>query len=126
MAVTGAGRHRVSGRAATMRGKDRRIWTVWVLVFLASWGDASWLWAGSPTERIKITVQRVIEILKEPRLLEGAKGKEKRELLRQVITPSFDFDEVAKRSLSQHWQRNAARKDLSLSPPLLASLRKLT
>lgn len=93
-----------------MKNKSGRLWIAWALVLLASWVDAGRLWAGTPMEQIKVTVERVLQTLKEPRLLGETKTKERRELLRKVIAPSFDFDEMAKRSLGQHWQQNAARK----------------
>jgi phospholipid transport system substrate-binding protein len=56
--------------------------------------------AGAPSDQTRATIEKVLAILKEP----GAKS-ERLDRLRQVINPSFDFAEMAKRSLGSHWQR---------------------
>jgi phospholipid transport system substrate-binding protein len=56
--------------------------------------------AGAPGDQTRATIEKVMAILKSP----TAKS-ERRERLRQVINPSFDFAEMAKRSLGAHWQR---------------------
>ena len=56
--------------------------------------------AGVPSDQTRATIEKVLTILKEP-----AAKSERRERLRQAIYPSFDFAEMAKRSLGAHWQR---------------------
>ena len=56
--------------------------------------------AGVPSDQTRATIEKVLSILKDP-----AAKSERRERLRQVIYPSFDFAEMAKRSLGTHWQR---------------------
>lgn len=56
--------------------------------------------AGVPSDQTRATIEKVLTILKEP-----AGKSERRERLRQAIYPSFDFAEMAKRSLGAHWQR---------------------
>ena len=56
--------------------------------------------AGAPSDQTRATIEKVLTILKEP-----AAKSERRERLRQAIYPSFDFAEMAKRSLGAHWQR---------------------
>ena len=56
--------------------------------------------AGAPSDQTRATIEKVLTILKDP-----AAKSERRERLRQVIYPSFDFAEMAKRSLGAHWQR---------------------
>ena len=84
-----------------MTGRGRRVGAVGMgaLVMTMTWISVSSLWAESPTEQIKRTVERVLAILKEPMLQGEAKKKERREQLRQTLLPRFDFDEMAKRSL---------------------------
>jgi phospholipid transport system substrate-binding protein len=43
-------------------------------------------------------------ILQDPRLKAAYRTKERRDQLRQVISARFDFNEMARRSLGQHWQ----------------------
>lgn len=93
-----------------MTDRRHKIRVAGISVLLVSWLVGSWLWAGSVTADVKSTVDDVVEILKEPRLQADAKKKERRERLRRVIGARFDFEEMAKRSLGQHWQRHAARK----------------
>jgi phospholipid transport system substrate-binding protein len=61
--------------------------------------------AGAPTEQLRSTVDRVLEILQDPNLKGEAKQKERREQLRRTIIPRFDFTEMAKRSLGAEWRR---------------------
>ncbi len=93
-----------------MTDRRHKIWVAGISVLLVSWLVVSWLWAGSVTADVKSTVDDVVAVLKDPRLQADAKKKERRERLRRVIGARFDFEEMAKRSLGQHWQRHAARK----------------
>ncbi len=63
------------------------------------------LWASAPGEQVKATIDRVMEILKDPKLQGDAKKTERREKLRQVVLPRFDFAEMAKRALGNNWNR---------------------
>ncbi|MGE5216015.1 MAG: phospholipid-binding protein MlaC [Chloroflexota bacterium] len=73
------------------------------LVAVLVWaGNAS---AGVPTDQIRATVDRVLAILKDPKL-NSADAKEARRVeLRKAIFPRFDFEEMAKRSLGAEWRR---------------------
>lgn len=93
-----------------MAGKRRKKWAATVALLIAAAWAADQLWAGSVTEQVKGTVEEVIRTLKDPRLQMEAKKRERRERLRQIIGARFDFEEMARRSLGQHWQRHAARK----------------
>jgi len=61
--------------------------------------------AARPTAEIQSTVEKVIQILKDPSLRSEAKKKERRAELRRVISSRFDFSEMAKRSLGSQWRR---------------------
>lgn len=61
--------------------------------------------AGAPTEQIRMSVDKVQAILKNPQLKSAAKIKERREQLRQVVSSRFDFAEMARRSLGGQWRR---------------------
>jgi phospholipid transport system substrate-binding protein len=56
--------------------------------------------AGSPTEEIQETIQRVVTIVNDGT---GRGEGERREQLRQALLPRFDFVEMAKRALGKHW-----------------------
>jgi phospholipid transport system substrate-binding protein len=66
--------------------------------------------AGDPTVQVKSSVERVIEILRDPSLQDEAKKGERRKLLREAIFRRFDFTEMAKRSLGAHWRRQTPEK----------------
>ena len=59
--------------------------------------------AGAPSEQIQSAIERVTTILKDPKLPAEVKKKE----LREAIYPRFDFTEMAKRSLGNHWPRRS-------------------
>ena len=63
------------------------------------------LWAAAPGEQVKATIDQVMEILKDPKFQGTGKKSERREKLRQVVLPRFDFAEMAKRALGNNWNR---------------------
>jgi phospholipid transport system substrate-binding protein len=61
--------------------------------------------AGEPTEQIRATIDRGVEIVKNAKLDSGKEKAETVQRLKQVVYPLFDFEEMAKRSLGAHWRR---------------------
>lgn len=61
--------------------------------------------AGAPTEMVKSTVDQVIRILTDPKYRGDANKEARRKLLRETISPRFDFQEMAKRALGAEWGR---------------------
>lgn len=90
--------------------RSRNVVAAWLVVLLLSSAYVSRLLAASPTQQIRSTVERVLEILKDPRFQGEVKRRERREQLRQIILPRFDFAEMAKRSLGNHWRRYQSRQ----------------
>src|SRR5215470_1816287 len=86
-----------------------------VLLFLITLaGVGTWvaeLWAATPMEQVKMTGERVMEILRDPKFQGDANKKERRNRLREVILPRFDFPEMAKRSLGSQWNRNPEKQE---------------
>jgi phospholipid transport system substrate-binding protein len=66
---------------------------------------ATRLWASPAGEQVKTTIDQVMEVLGDPKLQGAGKKAERREKLRQVVLPRFDFAEMAKRSLGNNWNR---------------------
>jgi phospholipid transport system substrate-binding protein len=64
--------------------------------------------AGIPSDQVRQTADKVLSILQDTELKSADKKQERRDRLRQVISARFDFDEMAKRALGQHWQRRSA------------------
>src|SRR5262245_2626816 len=63
------------------------------------------VWASVPGEQVKATIDKVMEVLRDPALQDSSKKPERREKLRQIILPRFDFGEMAKRALGSNWNR---------------------
>lgn len=61
--------------------------------------------AGEPLELVKSAGERVIAILKDPKLKAPDKKKERVERLKEIINPIFDYEEMARRTLGAHWRR---------------------
>ena len=64
--------------------------------------------AGVPTDQIRVTVDRVLAILKDPALNSASAKEARRSELNKAILPRFDFEEMAKRSLGAEWRRRTA------------------
>jgi len=80
------------------------------LVLTATLALATDTIAGAPTDQIRITVDRVLAILKDPDLNRPSAKEERRAELRKAIFPRFDFEEMAKRSLGAEWRRQPPAK----------------
>ena len=89
----------MSARAA------RRILAAVVAVFVASLMAPAPSRAGEPTDQVRGAIDRVLEILKKKDLQAKERRTERRALLREEISRSFDFDEMAKRSLGPAWRQ---------------------
>jgi phospholipid transport system substrate-binding protein len=55
-------------------------------------------WAGPPTETVKQVIEKALDALKEPGASEARRQKVKR-----IVDPHFDYQEMAKRSLGPAW-----------------------
>ena len=87
-----------------------------LLLFTATAG------AGIPTNQVKDTVDRVIDILKNKDLMSPEKKEQRRAAIRKIVGELFDFDEMSKRTLALHWQRRTQaerREFVSLFSDLL-------
>ena len=71
------------------------------VVVLTGGGPA---WAGVPTDQLRGAVERVLKALDDPSLKGQGKLGERRVAVRKIANEIFDFAEIAKRSLAQHWQ----------------------
>ena len=76
------------------------------LATILAFGTAGTLLGASPAgEQVKETTDRVMKVLNDPKLQGNNQKKERREALRQIILPKFDFAEMAKRALGSNWTR---------------------
>ena len=62
--------------------------------------------AGAPGDQLRQSIDKFLEILKDPRLKGESKKNERREKLKEVLYQRFDFTEMAKRSLGAEWRRH--------------------
>jgi phospholipid transport system substrate-binding protein len=65
-------------------------------------------YAGEPSSRIQTAVDKVIAILKDQTLAGDKQTAARRAAIRQVVGEIFDFEEMAKRTLAQHWKNRSA------------------
>ena len=65
------------------------------------------VYAGEPTDQIKKTTDKIIEIVKNPALKALDKEPERRRLIRKAVDEVFDWEEMAKRTLGRHWRRRS-------------------
>src|SRR4051794_2173279 len=66
--------------------------------------------AEQPTEQIKTAIERVSQVLQEVSAARGANKEEAIEKIRNILLPSFDFTEMAKRSMGNRWQELDGRQ----------------
>lgn len=85
-----------------MRAFAINVFFFFLLSLSASAGNA---YAGVPTDQVKQTVDKVLDILKNKELKKPANEKKRRAEIRKVVSERFDFEEMAKRSLGIYWRK---------------------
>jgi phospholipid transport system substrate-binding protein len=90
-------------RIGSIRPRDLRVplFLVTVGILCLFWIKA---WAGVPTDQLRGSVDRVIQILEDPQLKAEARAADRRVAIRKEAQSIFDFTETAKRALGQHWK----------------------
>jgi phospholipid transport system substrate-binding protein len=74
------------------------------------------VYAGDPTNLMKQTIDKVIDILKNKELKKAEKTNERRVAIRKVVGERFDFEEMAKRSLALHWKKRTPEERKEFVP----------
>ena len=76
---------------------------------------SSFAFAGEATDRVRTTLEKIINTLNNPELKKVEMTEQKRSALHQVLKESFDEEEFARRSLKGHWGKlsEAERKEFS-------------
>ena len=110
----------VGGYAMKLR---RRRWLTLLLVM--SVFHAAPGYAGEPLELLKATSVRVITLLKNPKLNAATRKQERLAKLKAIVTPIFDYDEVARRTLASHWNERSAAERKEFTSLLRAFLEKI-
>jgi len=81
-----------------------------MILEILSFAYASSLSAGVPTDQLRGTIDRILEILQDEDLKSDHKRQARRSLLRNAISTRFDFTEMAKRSLGAEWRRRTPQQ----------------
>ena len=63
--------------------------------------------ASEATDQLKLSIDGIIDILKDPALKAPAKKKARRDKMRIRIQERFSFEDMAKRSLGKHWRKRS-------------------
>lgn len=83
----------------------------WLVMLLLVLSSAHGAWAGPPSDQLSAGIDRVFKILADPELEGDTKLNQRRTAIITVASETFDFGEMAKRSLGQHWaQRTLAER----------------
>jgi ABC-type transporter MlaC component len=70
-----------------------------ILSFMLSFASLTRAHAGAPLDLVRTTVDRAIQILKDPELSSPDKKQERVDRLREALAAIFDYEEMAKRAL---------------------------
>ena len=86
-----------------------------VFLFLILVCYTSFVYAGEATERIRSTLNKIINVLNDPELKKVEKTEQRKSALHQILKESFDEEEFARRSLKGHWVKlsEAERKEFA-------------
>ena len=60
---------------------------------------AAGAWAGAPTDIAKQVIERALNVLNDP----SSQGEARRQKVKRIVDPYFDYQEMAKRSLGPAW-----------------------
>ena len=64
-------------------------------------------WAGQATDALKGSVDEVVRILNDPAFNKPEKKHERRQVLVDVISKRFNFEEMAKRTVGAEWAKSS-------------------
>ena len=86
------------------------------VLLLLIFGLAAPTQAGEPTDQMKLTIDKIIDILNDPALKGPAKAEERRTRMRHVANGRFDWREMARRSLAKHWKQRTEEEKREFVP----------
>ena len=86
-----------------------RIITIGLMIAGLVAGDGV-AWAGQATDALKGSVDEVVRILNDPALNKPEKKQERRQVLVDVISKRFNFEEMAKRTVGAEWAKRSSEE----------------
>ena len=87
-----------------MDGKIRRI-AIGIFIFMVSLSVFRLVQAAEPLQLVRTSVDKAVQILRDPNLQSQDKKSERIDRLREALHSIFDYEEMAKRALGTHWRR---------------------
>ncbi|MBW1784073.1 MAG: ABC transporter substrate-binding protein [Deltaproteobacteria bacterium] len=66
--------------------------------------------AGTPTEDIRNTTDKLIAIVSDPALKRPDRAQERARQIRKVVDERFDWAEMSKRTLARHWKKRTQKE----------------
>ena len=72
--------------------------------------------ARGPTDAIKETTDKIISILTDPTLKGPDKAKERKRRIREAVDERFDWEEISRRALAQHWKERTEQEKKEFIP----------
>jgi len=77
--------------------------TIGILMLLVATCSVPGAWAGAPTDQLRGGIDQVFKILRDPEMAGDKNAIQRRAAVLTAANGIFDFGEMAKRSLGQHW-----------------------
>ena len=90
------------------------MWTM--LSILLVMGLLDRVQAGEPQEKIRQTVNAILDILADASLKGPEHTRERRAKIRQTVLQRFGFEEMAQRAMGVHWRKLTAEQKKELVP----------
>lgn len=66
--------------------------------------------AGTPTNQVRQTTDKVLEVLTQPELKGEEKAEEKHAKVRRIVDKRFDWEAMCKRALGRHWRGKSQKQ----------------
>ncbi len=86
-----------------------------IVALILSLALSSAAWAGPPTDQLRAGMERIFKILGDPELAGDDKISQRKTAVARIAGELFDFGEMSKRTLGQHWEQRtpAERQDFA-------------
>lgn len=86
----------------------KRFWMVFLVFFTACvLLPAAHVQAASVQDELKITIDKILDILRDPALKGQDFSGERRTLIRNVIKEKFSFEKMSQLTLARHWKKRS-------------------